>query len=133
MTPVRVKVGYLMVGPTVDGKNVQTFVHVMVIECFVGPRPKGMHINHIDGVKTNNAIVNLEYCSRAENMAHASRTGLFARGARHYKTKLTEDDVRAIRAARDGGESLTTICARYGIGKPAASMIANRKTWRHVV
>jgi hypothetical protein len=36
-------------------------IHVLVAEAFLGPRPRGYHICHKDGDKTNNKIENLRY------------------------------------------------------------------------
>src|SRR5688572_425467 len=36
-------------------------VHKLVLAAFVGPRPTKQTINHIDGVKHNNRLSNLEY------------------------------------------------------------------------
>ena len=46
-------------------------VHVAVMLTFVGPRPEGLVINHIDGDKTNNALDNLEYCTQLANEHHS--------------------------------------------------------------
>lgn len=128
--PLRLmKIGYYLA--TVHDQR-KEYVHAMVAECFLGPRPEGRDINHIDGVKTNNCVDNLEYVSHAENMAHASRTGLMSQGSKHPNASLTEDDVRVIRARREAGDSLTELMRDFPVQKPALSMICNRKTWRHV-
>jgi hypothetical protein len=132
LTPTLMKIGYLKVSPVIDGKNVLIPIHVLVAECFLGPCPEGHEVNHIDGNKANPVVTNLEYVTHAENMRHAVRAGLQKIGADHGGAKLTEDDVREIRAMRLAGASLPTICERFGIGRPTASQIANRKTWRHV-
>jgi hypothetical protein len=51
-------------------------VHSIVAHCVLGSKPKGLEINHIDGIKTNNHPSNLEYVPHKKNMEHASKTGL---------------------------------------------------------
>ena len=51
-------------------------IHRLVMAAFVGPIPKGYETNHIDGCKTNNTLVNLEYCTSSENKLHAHKIGL---------------------------------------------------------
>ena|SRR6266478_943700 len=43
----------------------------LVAVAFLGPRPDGLTINHIDGDKGNNHIENLEYITHQENINHA--------------------------------------------------------------
>ena len=59
-----------------NGKYKPTKVHKLVAAAFIGPRPEGLEINHIDGDHQNNAASNLEYCTQSENMKHAVRLGL---------------------------------------------------------
>ena len=42
--------------------------HLLVALAFIGPRPEGYELDHIDGDKTNNRPENLEYVTHAENM-----------------------------------------------------------------
>lgn len=51
-------------------------VHRIVAEAFLEAVPGKEFVNHKDGVKTNGAAGNLEWCTREENMAHAYATGL---------------------------------------------------------
>jgi hypothetical protein len=43
------------------------YLHTLVAETFLGLRPDGMVIDHIDGEKSNNTLANLRYTSVAEN------------------------------------------------------------------
>jgi hypothetical protein len=54
------------------------------------------------------------------------------RGSRHWNAKLTEDDVRRLRAERAAGVTLADLHARTGLSKGALSMLLRGKTWTHV-
>jgi len=45
-------------------------IHTIVAQVFIGDRPPGYEINHIDLNKLNNRVSNLEYVTRLENMRH---------------------------------------------------------------
>ncbi|RLC88856.1 MAG: hypothetical protein DRJ03_01050 [Chloroflexi bacterium] len=74
--------GYLQCALSRNGKSYNKEVHVIIARTFLGPRPKGKEINHIDGIKTHNQASNLKYTSRSENMKHAHRLGLMSRRLR---------------------------------------------------
>jgi len=69
-----------------NGKNF--YRHKVIAECFLGERPTGYTINHIDGNKLNNDVSNLEYISRKENYKHALDNNL----KRNIGQYLTEDE-----------------------------------------
>jgi hypothetical protein len=48
------------------GRTVQ--VHAVVMSAFVGPRPDGQEIRHLDGDSTRNVLHNLAYGTHAANM-----------------------------------------------------------------
>lgn len=65
--------GYLLVALCKNGKQKSHHVHKLVIEAFVGPRPEGYDVNHIDEDKRNNSVKNLEYCTHRDNINHGTR------------------------------------------------------------
>ena len=71
-----------------------------------------------------------------ENNADRERRGRTRsgrpRGEHHGNSKLTDDAVRDIRRARESGEPLKVIAARFRIDLSTVSDIARRRTWRHV-
>ena len=78
-----------------DKKN--RFVHVLVAQAFI-PNPEGKkQVNHLDGNKKNNCVDNLAWATPAENIAHAFDMGLRKSGSKHFRAKLTPDQVREIR------------------------------------
>src|SRR5690606_11936357 len=66
-------------------KGFVRYVHQMVWESVNGPIPEGKEINHINGIKTDNRIANLELVSHLENVRHAFRIGLVEKaGESHH-------------------------------------------------
>lgn len=129
----RIRRGYLSVGlRDKNGKSHDATVHRLVAIAFLGS-PNGLHVNHKSGVKTDNRLVNLEYCTPSENMKHAFSMGLQSnKGERHSSAKLTEEKVHQIRLAVAHGEKQSSIARLMGIHQSAVSRVANSKRWQHV-
>lgn len=114
--------------------SVQKTVHSVVMEAFVGPRPHAHCINHIDGDKTNNRVENLEYCTMSANSKHAYDTGLsdgppLKRGRDHWKCRLTEIEVRRVRAYHKLNWPSKTIADFFGVGDTTIYNIIKRNSW----
>lgn len=105
-------------------------LHGLVAAAFIGPRPEGLHINHKDGNRHNNAAANLEYVTRRQNEDHAVANALHAWGEKHGMAKLTEEAVWHIRSSP---ESAVALAARYGVQDGTIQAVRNGKTWRHLV
>lgn len=46
----------------------KVFIHRVVAECWLGPRPEGMQVDHIDRNSLNNHYTNLRYVTKSEQM-----------------------------------------------------------------
>lgn len=67
------KDGYLRFNTTIDGKHQTILVHRLVASTFLGERPDGLVVDHIDRDKSNNRVDNLRYVNGAENVRNAAR------------------------------------------------------------
>lgn len=95
------------------------------------PNPLNLpQVNHKDGNKENNALLNLEWSSGSDNEKHAHRTGLKSgRGSANSNAKLTASEVQAIRAS---GRAILELAEEYGVGRSTIANILRGKTWTHV-
>ena len=99
MKPIITEKGYCVVVLRQDNIAHKCRIHRLVAEAFI-PNPDNLpEVNHIDGDKQNNSLDNLEWCTRSENILHAYRTGLekSIKGAKHHKSKLTQEQANYIR------------------------------------
>lgn len=67
--------GYHQVNLCANGKATNYYIHILVAAAFLGPRPAGMDVCHNDGDKTNNAVSNLRYDTRSNNILDSVATG----------------------------------------------------------
>ncbi len=109
-------------------------VHRLVACAFLAPDPSRPHVNHKDGVKTNNHARNLEWVTHAENVRHAAAMGLIPvkRGEQANPAKLTERQVVQIRALRAAGEKQDILARQFGVSRQLISRISRGEVWRHV-
>lgn len=124
--------GYRSVMLCVQGRRTRRYVHRMVWEAFKGLIPTNREINHKDGNKARNVPDNLELMTTLENVRHARdvlhrRFG--GRGEQHPCTRLTADDVRAI---RQDHRKRVDIAREYKMTPQAVGAICLWKTWRHL-
>lgn len=115
-------------------------VHRLVALTFLGPRPEGNQINHKSGIKTDNSVENLEYCTHSENCLHSYRIGLQQPkpGSLNNNAKLTEQDVKEIRQHVAQSNSRyygrDELAKKYGVSSAHIKDIVNgrRGAWNHV-
>jgi hypothetical protein len=96
-------------------------VHVLVAAAFIGPRPKGHDVRHLDGSRDNNIPSNLAYGTRSQNN--------FDR-AIHSRYKLTKDDVAFIRDNKLLRK--VDLAEMFGVNRSQIHRILIRKSWHYV-
>ncbi len=117
LSPRKNKRGYLYVNLCRNGKYKSVTVHKLVAKAFLPDYNTNLEVNHIDGNKENNNVLNLECVTRSMNIKHAFINGLnIARShEEHHAAKLTEKEVKDIRDRYNKGEKMTDISKSYPI------------------
>lgn len=126
--------GYLRVALYKKGLSGTFSVHRLVYEAFRGEIPSDKWINHKDGVKTNNDLLNLELVTRSENEIHAYRVlkRQTPQGEINGNAKLDSESIIQIKAMLDQGVPQKEIAAKFGVTQPRISEIKHGKSWGHV-
>ncbi len=68
--------GYLQTNMRINGKHTCVRIHRLVAEAFIPNPDNKPEVNHINGIKTDNRVENLEWVNKSENILHADSTGL---------------------------------------------------------
>ncbi|MFG6338781.1 MAG: NUMOD4 motif-containing HNH endonuclease [Lachnospiraceae bacterium] len=112
--------GYCVVG--LGKENVQK-VHVIVAATFLGRRPSGKVIRHLDGNRQNNSISNLCYGTQSENqMDRYSYGGKMG--------KLSPSNVRQIRNLLvEGSMGRKDVAELFGVTRGAVDHICQGRTF----
>jgi len=100
-------------------------VHSLVAEAFLGPRPAGYDIMHLNGDRKDNRAANLRYGTRKENLNQT-----YEYGGTQAAGKLTKQDALDVKRRIAAGESDRSIAERYGVHSAAINHIRNNKTFK---
>jgi hypothetical protein len=77
--------GYRKVCLSKDGVINKFLIHRLVGFAFI-PNPENKpNINHKNGIRNDNRVGNLEWCTQKENALHAFEIGLSKKGIHHYR------------------------------------------------
>ena len=68
--------GYLVARIKTQGNSFIRMKHRLIAQTWLSNPFKLTEVNHIDGVKTNNTLTNLEYITHKNNMIHATKNNL---------------------------------------------------------
>lgn len=103
-------------------------VHCLILEAFVGPRPKGYECRHLNGNPGDNRLENLAWGTRSENQRDRREHGTLVGGERHGRSKLSTDQVRRMREMFDGGiQTRRQLASEFQISRSQVDKIVGRR------
>lgn len=130
--PSKINGGYLSISLYNNNTSKSYLVHRLVAITFI-PNPLNLpFVNHKNGIKTDNRVENLEWCTRQENMQHAINTGLLdydnrnTKGIKNGNSKLSEANIVEIQTS-----NLTTkeLSVKFKVSYQAIYLVKKNQRW----
>lgn len=129
---------YLYIGVKDCGRSIQFRVHRLVLETFVGPRPKGLVGCHDDNDRTNNRLSNLLYKTQKANIADKERHGTKRVGSDINTSVIDEaravailERFREVSAFQKYG-AIPIVAKEFGVTDDIVGRISRGTSWKHV-
>lgn len=128
--PGKHSTGYLVVGLNKNHIQEMKRVHRVVAEAFI-PNPENKpQVNHLNGIKTDNSLINLEWNTVKENIRHAFDTGLNKRGEMHYGTQLMKWEVLEVCDLLDFTKmTLAEIAVKFNTSRNTITSVNLGNSW----
>lgn len=114
--------GYDTIKLSKNNKSKRYKVHRLVAESFIQNPENKPCVNHINGIKNDNRVENLEWCTYSENTIHALDNSL-------KNTIFTREDILKIRM---DNRTLSIIAKDYNCSFQTISEIKLKKTWSRI-
>lgn len=127
--------GYLKCWFSKDNKVKSFLVHRVIAITFLPNSENKSQINHKNGVKDDNRVENLEWCSSQDNHAHSRIVlGKDAKGGKNPNSKLTEREVVFIRKLFAKYPNITRkfVADCLGVSDVTISDILSFKRWKYL-
>ena len=121
--------GYLSVSLSSDGIVIAFTIHRLVANAFIPNPNEYREVNHISGIKIDNSVENLEWCTRNHNIKHAYDIGL---RDRYHKRKwgiIKPIDAMIMKEARAAGFLIRQIASYWKINETSVGDVLKGKHW----
>ena len=126
--------GYSQIDLCNDGRKKSYKISRLVAQAFISNPENKPQVNHINGIKNDDRMENLEWVNGKENMQHAWSTGLKKplKGNQCSWSKLTEKQVRVIKHCINLGMTDKEISKYFYNNQSIISSIRYKKSWTHI-
>lgn len=124
--------GYLLVVFCNKNKRKTLKIHRLVAMGFIPNLENKLQVNHINGIKTDNRVENLEWCTRLENIRHSWQNELSKskKGEEHFGSKLVDSQVLEIR--QNIHISSYKLAEIYGVSRQTIDRVKKKILWKHL-
>jgi hypothetical protein len=127
LTPTGIK--HLHVTLSRSGVKIQPYVHVLVLEAFLGLPKEGQIGCHKNDIPTDNHLSNLYWGTYSENFYDSVRNGIRTKAP---GSKLCPSSVRTMRKLHREGLSMQKIALQFDVHPATVQAAISRRTWNHV-
>lgn len=108
-------------------------IHRIVAKAFLSNKENKPQVNHKDGDKSNNEVINLEWCTNQENRNHAIVTGLVDNlGEKNGNSKINSEQAKEVKSLIKNGITLNEISEQLGVSRHIVGDISCGKTWKQL-
>lgn len=109
-------------------------VHSLVAAAFIGERPDGLQVNHINHRRDDNRVENLEYVTPSKNVKSAVDFygRIYPTGQSHPMAKATEQQIRESYKLLASGKTLAEVSKAVGISATSIQAAALGRSWKHL-
>ena len=134
LKPQKCHKGYMRVALSCNRKTFTTSIHRLMAKAFIANPMNKPQVNHINGIKDDNRIENLEWCTASENVIHAVKNSLNNPnyGESHHNSKLSNKVVLSARRLRKIGFTNKKLAADYKVSEAAMSKICRNETYKNL-
>lgn len=129
MKPYLDKDGYAII----NLKQKHRKVHRLIAITFIPNPDNKPEVNHINGIRNDNRIENLQWVTRTENNRHSWTLGNQCnKGEKHPQSKLTNQIVKEIFELTELGWTQQKIADKINLHQSTISDVLRKKTWSHI-
>jgi hypothetical protein len=128
------RTGYPHVAICGNGKQKTTLVHRIIVDTFLGGLPQGKQTNHINAIRSDNRLINLEIVTPRQNSLHKRVTGTMTSGEKNAFAKLDLFKVLTILTRVNDEWAFTgaRLAKLYSVTSTTICDIRKGRGWIHV-
>lgn len=129
------KNGYVYTQLSRHGRGHTVKIHRLLANTFFGPRKYPEYeVGHLNGIRNDNRLENLKWCTRPENQRHRTIHGTANSGIRNGRCKLGAHQIVEIRRLLSEKKfAYREISSKFGVTPQYIGQINRGERWKHHV